>query len=74
MAMKMLNDEDLNSVSGGSIVFNGDNSMCGLNCNNQCVVNDYDSVMQFIRENYTTMREADMMRAMVANGWLTRVG
>ena len=73
MAVKMLNDEDLNNVSGGSIVFNGDNSMCGLNCNNQARVNDYDAVIQFISANYLTMSEPDMMRAMAAQGLITRV-
>jgi len=73
MAMKMLNDEDLNNVAGGSIVFNEDHSMLGLNCNDQCVVNDYDGVVQFVSNNYLSMSEPDMMRAMAAQGLITRV-
>lgn len=73
MAMKMLNDEDLNNVSGGSIVFNGDCTMCGLNCNDQARVNDLNAVVQFIDQNKYTMSEADMLRAMAAQGLITRV-
>ena len=73
MAMKMLNDEDLNTVAGGSIVFTSDHSMCGLNCNDQCIVNDYDAMIAFISNNYLTMNEKDMMRQMCALGYMTRV-
>ena len=73
MAMKMLNDEDLNKVAGGSIVFNEDHTMLGLNCNNQAKVLDYDGVVQFVSNNYLSMSEADMLRAMVAQGLIVRV-
>lgn len=72
--MKMLNDEELDNVSGGSIVFNGDCTMCGYNCNNQCMVNDLDSVVKYIDENKYTMTEKQMMREMIAQGWLTYLG
>lgn len=73
MAFEKLNDQDLDNVSGGSIVFTPDHTMCGLNCNNQCVVNDYDAMITFIRDNYLSMSEPDMMRQMVALGYMTRV-
>ena len=73
MAMKMLNDEDLNKVSGGSIMFTPDCTMCGLNRDNQCIVNDFESVIKFIDENKYTMTEQDMMRAMCASGLITRI-
>jgi len=73
MAMKMLNDEDLNNVSGGSIVFTTDCTMCGFNCNNQFMVNDFDSVLSYISENKYTMDERDMLKALMEQGLLTRI-
>ena len=72
MAMKMLNDEDLDNVSGGSIVFTPDCTMCGFNCNNQFMVNDFDSVLKFIDENKYSMTEQEMLKAMYSQGWLSR--
>lgn len=72
MSMKMLNDEDLDIVSGGSIVFNEDCTMCGLNCNNQVRVNDLNAVVQFIDQNKYTMTEAEMMRAMAIQGLISK--
>ena len=73
MAMKMLNDEEMDKVSGGSIYFTPDLSMCGLNCDNQCQVLDFDNVIKYIDENKWTMTEKDMMKAMIAQGWLVRI-
>lgn len=73
MAMKMLNDEDLDNVSGGSIVFTTDGTRCGLNCNDQFMVNDFNSVISFIGENKYTMTEREMLKAMYDQGWLTRI-
>lgn len=68
-----LNDETLGNVVGGNIVFTSDHTTCGLNCNNQCRVNDYEGCLDFISQNMFTMTEKDMMRAMLANGLITRL-
>ena len=73
MAREILNENDVDQVVGGSIVFTPDHKTCGLNCNNQCKVNDYDAVIAFIKANYKTMTEADMMRSLVAQGLITRL-
>lgn len=73
MAREVINDNTVKDVVGGSIVFTTDHKYCGLNCNNQCVVNDYDAAIDFIKENYLNMKEADMMRKMVSLGYITRI-
>lgn len=73
MAREMINDMDIENVVGGSIVFTPDHKTCGRNCNNQFQVNDYDAVIGFIAANYKTMGEKDMLRAMEAQGLLTRL-
>ena len=73
MAREMINDTNLDQVVGGSIVFSTDHTTCGLNCNNQCKVLDYDAAIKFIAENYETMGEKDMMRKLVALGYIVRL-
>ena len=73
MAREMINEMDVEKVVGGSIVFTPDHKTCGLNRNDQCKVNNYDAVIAFIRANYETMSERDMMRSLVAQGLLTRL-
>ena len=73
MAREMINETDIEKVVGGSIVFTPDHKTCGLNRNDQCKVNDYNAVIAFIRANYETMTERDMMRSLVAQGLITRL-
>ena len=73
MAREIIDDRNAENVAGGSIVFNSDHTTCGLNCNNQCTVNDYDAVIDYISEHHTTMKEADMMRNMCSLGYITRL-
>ena len=73
MAREMIDDMNVDKVVGGSIIFTPDHTMCGLNCNNQCIVKDYAAMISFISANYKTMKEADMMRQMLALGYMTRV-
>ena len=73
MERDKIGDQIADEVTGGSIVFTPDHKTCGRNCNNQFQVNDYDAVISFIAENYKTMREKDMLRAMEAQGLLTRL-
>lgn len=72
MAREIINN-DIEKVVGGSIVFTSDHKTCGLNCNDQCKVNDYDAAIGYIRDNYLSMSEADMMRNMCSLGYITRL-
>ena len=73
MARDMINENDLDKVVGGSIVFNGDHTTCGRNCNNQYKVLDYDAVLQYIKENCTTMTEKKMLANMLAAGLIANI-
>jgi len=73
MARVELNNESLENVTGGTIVFSPDNATCGLNCNNQAKVNDYAAAKKFITEHWQTMSEKDMLREMVKLGYITRL-
>ena len=73
MARQMIDDASVEQVVGGSIVFSKDHTTCGLNCNNQCKVLNYNAAIDFINKNYETMKEADMMRKMVALGYIARL-
>ena len=73
MARQAIDDNNLDKVVGGSIEFSTDHTTCGLNCSNQCRVNDYNACIQFIRDNHQTMSERDMLRQMVSLGYITRL-
>ncbi len=73
MAREMINDKDIEQVVGGSIVFSTDHTTCGLNRVDQCKVNDYNKALQFVLDNYNTMSEKDIMRNLVAKGYITRL-
>ena len=70
MEREKINENDLDRVTGGSIVFNGDHTTCGHNCNNQYKVLDYDAVQEYIKANCTKMPEKKMIANMVAAGLL----
>ncbi len=72
MGREMINDMDIENVVGGSIIFTTDHKTCGLNCNNQFQVNDYGAVISYIRANYKTMKEIDMLRNLLAQGLISR--
>ena len=73
MDREKITDQFAEEVVGGSIVFTKDHTTCGLNCNNQCKVLDYDACIQFIAANYKTLTEPEMMRKMVALGYIARL-
>ena len=73
MERENIGNQIAEQVTGGSIVFTPDHTKCGLNRNDQCIVNDYNAVIQFIAANYKTMREKDMMSSMAAQGLITRL-
>ena len=73
MAREIIDDNSTKNVVGGSIVFSMDNTTCGLNCSNQCAVNDYDAAIEYISTHYKTESEASMMRSMCSLGYITRL-
>lgn len=70
MAREIINDTDIEQVVGGSIVFNGDHTTCGHNCNNQYKVLDYEKVDAYIKANCLNMTERKMISKMVELGYL----
>ena len=73
MERESITDQVAQEVVGGSIVFTKDHTMCGLNRNDQCRVNDFDAAIGFIAANYQTMTERDMMYKMMELGYITKV-
>lgn len=73
MERKIIEDQSAEKVVGGSIIFSPDHTTCGLNRNDQCKVNDYDACIQFIKDNYTTMREGEMLKQMCNLGYITKL-
>lgn len=70
MAREQINDMLAGAVAGGSIVFNGDHTTCGHNCNDQYKVVDYDKVNGYIAANCTKMTERKMLANLVDQGLL----
>ena len=73
MERERIDDMVAEDVVGGSIVFNGDHTTCGRNCNNQYKVLDYDAVLQYIKDNCTKMPEKKMLANMLAAGLLSEL-
>ncbi len=73
MAWEMIDDMSVEQVVGGSIIFSPDHTTCGLNRNDQCKVLNYNACIKFISENYQDLKEAEMMRKMVALGYIKRL-
>ncbi len=73
MERKIIEDLSAEKVVGGSIVFSPDHTTCGLNRNDQCKVLNYNACIKFISENYQDLKEAEMMRKMVALGYIKRL-
>ncbi len=73
MERENIGDRFAEDVVGGSIVFSTDHTTCGLNRVDQCRVNDYDKALSYVLEHYDTMSEKDIMRNLVALGYITRL-
>ncbi len=70
MERNEINEQDLDKVVGGSIIFTADYSTCGRKNNHEYKVLNYDAVDKYIKEHCTTMREKDMINNMIAAGYL----
>ena len=73
MAREMIDDMSVEQVVGGSIIFSTDHTTCGLNCTNQCKVLNYNAAIDFIKKNYKDMKEGEMMKKMVALGYIAKL-
>ena len=71
MERKKIEDRIAGEVVGGSIIFNTDHTTCGLNCDNQCKVNDYDKALAYVLDHYNSMSERNIMKNMLALGYIT---
>ena len=49
MERKMINDETLELVTGGSIIFNGDCSTCGRKSNDEYKVLNFDAILTMLK-------------------------
>lgn len=70
MGRQMLNDNDIEKVVGGSIMFNDDCTTCGRNCTDQYKVLDLNAVIAYVNANKKNMSEKQMLNNMVAQGLL----
>lgn len=73
MGRRIIEDQVADEVVGGSIIFTEDHKYCGLNCTNQCKVNNYDACIKFISDNYEDMKEGEMLKQMCSLGYLTKL-
>ncbi len=73
MARELINENDVEKVVGGSIVFNGDHTTCGRDCNDQYKVLNYSAVIKYIAENRNNMSERKMLSNMVEAGLLANL-
>ena len=73
MAREFIQDNDVEKVVGGSIVFNGDHTTCGRNRNDQYKVLNYDAVIKYIAENSMKLSEKTMLKNMLEAGLIANL-
>ena len=73
MERKMINEIDLEAVTGGSIMISEDGTTCGRNCDNQYKILDMNALLSFVRENKTTMSERKMLEEMAKKGYISNL-
>ena len=73
MDRKMINDVDLEGVTGGSIMISEDGTTCGRNCDNQYKILNMSALLKFVKENKTTMSERKMLSEMVNLGYIANL-
>lgn len=73
MKRELINEDDLKKVVGGSIVFNGDETTCGYDRNDQYRVLDHDKCLDYMFANITRMDERDILRKCVEKGYLEEI-
>lgn len=73
MERKKIDDEQLEGVVGGTIMFSEDRSTCGYFRTDQYRVNNFDAAVDFIRKNRGKMSENSMLKKMVQAGYLSNL-
>ena len=68
MERARIDDQDVEKVVGGSIVFNTSRT------NDQYTVNDFGKALEYIAANYKTMGEREMLENIAALGYITPIG
>ena len=71
MERKLINDHELELVTGGSIIFNDDLSTCGRKNNGEYKVLDFNAILQYVQDNNSKMPEKQMMANMQQLGYIT---
>ena len=71
MERKAINDQELELVTGGSIIFNEDLTTCGRKNNAEYKVLDFDAILSYVRANRDKMPEKQMMTNMLQLGYIT---
>lgn len=72
MKREIVNEVDVENVVGGSIVFNGDHTTCGRNCNDEYKVLNYDAAISYIAKNCSSMTERKMLSNMEDAGYIKK--
>ena len=71
MGRERIDDQNVEQVVGGSIVFTTDHTSCGYNRNDEYRVDDYDKAMEYLGAHWKTMGERDMLKNLVDLGYIT---
>lgn len=71
MARTEINEELLESISGGSIGVSPDLKTCGYNCTNQYTINDLNAMIQYVSANKYSMNEPTMLQNMLGLGYIS---
>ena len=61
MSREIINDQDLELITGGSIIFNGDLTTCGRKNNAEYKVLNLNAILDYITANRNKMPEKQMM-------------
>ena len=73
MERKMINEEELAQIVGGSIIFNEDCSTCGRNRNDQYKVLNFNAIINYVKSNRGKMPEKQMMVNMLELGYIANL-
>ena len=70
MERKIINDKELELVTGGSIIFNDDLTTCGRKNNAEYKVLNFSAILEFVQANSDKMPEKQMMTKMLELGYI----
>ena len=70
MSREIINDQDLELITGGSIIFNGDLTTCGRKNNAEYKVLNLNAILDYITANRNKMPEKQMMVNMLQLGYI----